>query len=68
MTSLCAQVRLIGFDWMKLTMGFWDARGADCNAGHVFGRATAYPVIDQRGKPLVVGVRNIAVSLMRCRS
>src|SRR6202011_1354665 len=51
-----------------LTMGFGDARGAECNAGHVFGRAAAYLVIDQRGKRLVVVVRNVAVSLMRYRS
>jgi hypothetical protein len=46
-------------------MRFGDARGAECNAGHVFGRAAAYLVIDQRGKPLVVAVRDVAVSLMR---
>jgi hypothetical protein len=49
-------------------MRFGDARDAGCNAGHVFGRAAAYPVTDQRGKRLVVGVRNVAVSLMRYRS
>src|SRR5216684_5920400 len=68
MTLLCPQVRLIGFDWVALTMRLGDARGAECDAGHVFGRAAAYPVIDQRGKPLVVGVRNVAVWLMRYRS
>jgi hypothetical protein len=47
-------------------MSFGDARGAECNAGHVFGRAAAYLVIDQRGKPLAV--RNVSVSLMRYRS
>jgi len=49
-------------------MRFGDARGAECHAGDVFGRAAAYLVIDQRGKPLAAGVRNVAVSLMRCRS
>ena len=49
-------------------MRFGDTCGAECNAGHVFGRAAAYLVIDQRGKPLVVGVRNVSVSLMRYRS
>jgi hypothetical protein len=68
MTLLYPQVWLIGFDWVALTMGFGDVRGAECNAGHVFGRAAAYPVIDQRVKRLVVGVRNVAVSLMRYRS
>jgi len=67
-TLLCPPVRLIGIDWIALTMGFWDAHGAECHAGHVFGRAAAYLVIDQRGKPLVVGVRTVAVSLMRYRS
>jgi hypothetical protein len=67
-TLLCPQVRLTGFDWVALTMRFGDARGAECNAGHVFGRAAAHPVIDQRGKRLVVGMRNVAVSLMRYRS
>jgi hypothetical protein len=55
MTLFCSQVRLIGFDWIALTMGFWDAHGAECHAEHVFGRAAAYPVFDQRGKRLVVG-------------
>ena len=54
-TLLCSLVWPIGFDWVALTMGFGDARGAECNGGHVFGRSAAYPVIDQRGKPLVVG-------------
>ena len=49
-------------------MRFGGARGVECHAGRVFGRAAAYPVIDQRGKPLVVGVRNVSVSLMRYRS
>ena len=66
-TLLRRLVWLIDFDW-ALTMGFRDARGAECNAGHVFGRAAAYLVIDQRGKPLAVRVRNVAVSLMRYRS
>jgi hypothetical protein len=35
-------------------MRFGDTRGAECNAGHPFGRAAAYLVIGQRGKPLVV--------------
>ena len=64
MTFLCSLVWPIGFDWVALTMRFGDAGGAECNAGHVFGRAAAYPVIDQRGKRLVVGGRNVAVLLM----
>jgi len=67
MRLLCRQVWLIGFDWVALTR-FGDARGAEGNAGQVLGRAAAYPVIDQRGKRLVVWVRNVAVSLMRYRS
>ena len=45
-TLLRRLVWLIDFDW-ALTMRFRDARGAECNAGHVFGRAAAYLVIDQ---------------------
>ena len=67
MTLLCPQVWLIGFDWIALTMRFEGARGAKCNAGHVLGRVMAHPVIDQRGKRLVVR-RNVAVSLMGYRS
>ena len=52
LTLLCPQVRLIGCDWVALTMRFGDARGAKCKAGQVFGRAAAYLVGDQRGKPL----------------
>src|SRR6266849_10492469 len=62
LTLLCPQVRLIGCDWVALTMRFGDARGAECNAGHVFGRAAASLVGDQRGKPLVARVRTVAVS------
>jgi hypothetical protein len=47
MTQLCPQVRLIGFDWVALMMGFWDAGGAGCHAGDMFGRAAAYLVNDQ---------------------
>ena len=68
LTLLCPQVRLIGCDWVALTMRFGDARGAECNAGHVFGRAAAYLAGDQRGKPLVARVRNVVVSLMRYRT
>jgi hypothetical protein len=68
MTLLRSLVRLIGCDWVALTMRFGDARGAECNAGQVFGRAAAYLVGDQRGKPLVARVRNVAVSLMRYRT
>ena len=67
-TLLCPLVWPIGCDWVALTMRFGAARGAEFNAGQVFGRAPAYPVIDQRGKPLVVRVRNVAVSLMRYRT
>jgi hypothetical protein len=63
MTLLCPLVWLISFDWAALMMGFADARGAECHAGDVFGRAAACPVIDRRRKPLVVGVR-----LLRFRS
>ena len=48
-------------------MRFGDARGAECNAGHVFGRAAAYLVIDQRGKPLVVRVRTGSYGVARLR-
>src|ERR1700730_10660199 len=65
-TVLCPLVWPIGSDWVASTMRFGDACGAECDAGHVFGRAAAYPVTDQRGKPLAV--RNVAVSLMRYRS
>src|SRR5258708_37107272 len=67
MTLLRPPVWLIGVD-RALTMRFGDPRGAECNAGHVFGRAAPHLVIDQRGKPLVVRVRNVVVALMRYRS
>ena len=67
MRLLCPQVWQIGFDWVALTMRFAGACGAECNTGQVLGRAAAYLVNDQRGRPLVVGVRNVAVSLMRYR-
>src|SRR5258708_2764274 len=66
MTLLCPQVWLIGFDWVALTR-FGDARRAECNAGQVFGRAAAYPGIDQPGKPLVAPVRDVAGWRMRYR-
>jgi len=61
---LCPKVWLIGFDWVALTMRFADACGAECNTGQLLGRAAAYLVNDQRGRPLAVGVRNVAVSLV----
>ena len=65
MTLLCPLVWLISFDWAALKVRFADTRGAECHGGDVFGRAAAYLVIDQRGKPLVIRVRNVVVSLMR---
>ena len=47
-TVLCPLVWPIGSDWVASTMRFGDACGAECDAGHVFGRAAAYPVTDQR--------------------